>query len=54
MIPVEEREKRKIEEDRVDSGREGRILACIVNGKVKGCKWERQEGTKASRLRSIK
>lgn len=36
----------------------GRILARIVDGKAKGCKWKRQEGrkegTKAPRLRSIK
>lgn len=56
------REDGRVEESKDPTGEEGRILACIVDGKAKGCKWEREEGSKesrqggrqASRLRSIK
>lgn len=40
---------RRVEESKDPTGEEGRILACVVDGKAKGCKWEREEGSKESR-----
>lgn len=44
------REDERVDEESKDpTGEEGRILACVVDGKAKGCKWEREEGSKESR-----
>lgn len=45
------REDERVEESKDPTGEEGRILACVVDGKAKGCKSgnARKEARKAGR-----